>query len=49
MKWRVVNSDLSDPAFTVAADEAIARAVSENKVPNTLHFYRRNVPTVSLG
>ena len=49
MKWRIINSDLSDPAFTVAADEAIARAVSENKVPNTLHFYRRNVPTISLG
>ena len=45
----MVDSDLSDPAFTVAADEAIARAVSENKVPNTLHFYRRNVPTISLG
>ena len=49
MKWRIINTDLSDPALTVAADEAIARAVSENKIPNTLHFYRRNVPTISLG
>ena len=49
MKWRLVDSDLSDPAFTVAADEAIARARSEKKVPNTLHFYRRNVSTISLG
>ena len=49
MKWRLVDSDLSDPAFTVAADEAIARARSENKVPNTLHFYRRNAPTISIG
>ena len=49
MKWRMVDSDLSEPAFTVAADEAIAKARSENKVPNTLHFYRRNVPTISLG
>ena len=49
MKWRLVDSDLADPAFTVAADEAIARARSENKVPNTLHFYRRNVLTISLG
>ncbi len=49
MKWRLIDSDLSEPVFTVAADEAIARARSENKVPNTLHFYRRNVPTISLG
>ena len=49
MKWRLIDSDLSEPAFTVAADEAIAKARSENKVPNTLHFYRRNVPTISLG
>ncbi len=49
MKWRLVDSDLSSPVFTVAADEVIARARSEDKVPNTLHFYRRNVPTISLG
>ncbi|MCK5024323.1 MAG: lipoate--protein ligase family protein [Thermoplasmata archaeon] len=49
MKWRLVDSDLVEPAFTVAADEAIARAVSENIIPNTLHFYRRNVSTISLG
>ena len=49
MKWRLIDSDLSEPAFTVAADEAIARARSEKKVSNTLHFYRRNVPTISLG
>jgi len=49
VKWRLINSDLAEPAFTVAADEAIALAVSENKVPNTLHFYRRNAPTISLG
>lgn len=49
MKWRLINTDLADPAFTAAADEAIAKARSENKVPNTLHFYRRNVPTISLG
>lgn len=49
MKWRLIDSGLSEPAFTVAADEAIAKARSENKVPNTLHFYRRNVPAISLG
>ncbi len=49
MKWRFVDSDLSSPAFTVAADEAMAIARSKNLVPNTLHFYRRDRPTVSLG
>jgi lipoate-protein ligase A len=49
MHWRLVDSDLSEPTFTVAADEAIALARSKDLVPNTLHFYRRNVPTISLG
>jgi len=49
MEWRLVNTDLAAPAYTVAADEAIALAVSRNIAPNTLHFYRRDVPTVSLG
>jgi lipoate-protein ligase A len=49
MKWRLVDSDLSEPAYTVAADEAMAIARSRELVPNTLHFYRRNKPTVSLG
>lgn len=45
----MVDSDLSDPEFTVAADEAIAKARSKGLVLNTLHFYRRKVPTVSMG
>lgn len=49
MEWRLVDSDLSEPEYTVAADEAIARARSKGLVPNTLHFYRRKVPTVSMG
>jgi len=49
MDWRLVDSDLSEPAFTVAADEAIARARAKGLVPNTLHFYRRNRPTISMG
>lgn len=49
MRWRLVDSDLSSPPFTVAADEAIALARSKDLVPNTLHFYRRNAPTISLG
>jgi lipoate-protein ligase A len=49
MNWRLVDSGLSEPEFTVAADEAIAIARSKMLVPNTLHFYRRKCPTVSLG
>ena len=49
MNWRIVDSDLSEPTFTAAADEAIARARSEDSVPNTLHFYQRKYPTVSIG
>ena len=29
MNWRIVDSDLSEPTFTAAADEAIARAQVE--------------------
>ena len=49
MNWRFVDSDLKEPAYTVAADEAMALARSKGIVPNTLHFYRRKYPTVSLG
>jgi lipoate-protein ligase A len=35
--------------FTVAADEAICRARAEDLVPDTLHFYRRDRPTISMG
>ena len=49
MTWRLLDSGLSEPAFTVAADEAIALARAKGIVPNTLHFYRRDSPTVSLG
>lgn len=49
MNWRLIDSGLSEPEFTVAADEAIALARSKKLVPNTLHLYRRSHPTVSLG
>ncbi|MFO7618871.1 MAG: biotin/lipoate A/B protein ligase family protein [Thermoplasmata archaeon] len=49
MKWRFIDSDLSEPTFTVAADEAMALARSKRLAPNTLHLYRRKHPTVSLG
>jgi lipoate-protein ligase A len=49
MLWRLIDSDLRDPAYTAAADEAMLLARHENLVPNTIHLYRRNRPTVSLG
>ncbi len=49
MSWRLVDSDLSDPEYTTACDEAILISRNRHVVPNTLHLYRRNAPTVSLG
>ena len=49
MNGRLVNSDLSDPHWTAAADEAIFDAVASGRSPPTLHFYRRSPPAVSLG
>jgi lipoate-protein ligase A len=49
MGWRQINTDLADPYYVTAADEAISIQRSKNLVPNTLHFYRRNKPTISLG
>lgn len=49
MEWRLVDSDLISPEESGARDEAILTARIEELVPNTLHFYRRDRPTVSLG
>ncbi len=45
----MVDTDLASPPYTSACDESIVKARDKNIVPNTLHFYRRNTPTVSLG
>jgi lipoate-protein ligase A len=49
MLWRLIDSDLRDPAYSAAADEAMLLARHENLIPNTIHLYRRDRPTVSLG
>lgn len=49
MFWRLIDTDLASPTYTTACDEAIVRAREKNLVPNTLHFYRRDRPTISLG
>lgn len=49
MIWRLLDTDLASPPYTSAADEAIMIARHKNLVPNTLHLYRRDRPTISLG
>ena len=49
MLWRLVDSDLAAPAYTAACDEAMIIARHHHIIPNSLHLYRRAVPTVSLG
>ncbi len=48
-RWRLIDSGLCAPAYTGAADEAIARERAAERVPTTLHFYTRKIPTISLG
>jgi lipoate-protein ligase A len=47
--WRLVDSGLLEPAMSAALDESILVARIEGRVPNTLHLYRRDRPTVSVG
>lgn len=47
--WRLVDSGLISPAESAAVDEAILDAHIAGDVPDTLHFYRRDAPTVSMG
>lgn len=47
--WRLVDSGLVPPPESAAIDEAILETHIAGKVPNTLHFYRRRIPTISLG
>jgi lipoate-protein ligase A len=49
MFWRLLDSDLTEPQRSAACDEAMLMARQHRLVPNTLHLYRRERPTVSLG
>ena len=49
MTWRVIDLGRMDPALTAAADEAILTFRSKGLVEDTLSFYSRDRPTVSLG
>jgi len=45
---RLIDTDLADPAYTAAVDEALLESVTA-KGPPTLHLYRRAPPGVTLG
>lgn len=47
--WRIIDSGEVSPAYSAAADEAILDARIREEVPDTLHFYVRDRPTVSIG
>lgn len=47
--WRVLPFQIDDGASNMAIDEAILRARAENKVPNTIRFYRWKPSTASIG
>ena len=47
--WRLIDTDIAEPHYTAALDEAILIERSLDKVPNTIHFYRRKPPAISLG
>ena len=49
MAWRVVDLGSMSPALSAAVDEAILTFRSKGLVENTLSFYVRDRPTVSLG
>jgi len=49
MFWRLLDTDLAPPSYTAACDEAIVKARQKKLVPDTLHLYRRDRPTISLG
>jgi len=47
--WRLVDSGVVSPDFSAASDEAIVNARLAGAVPNTVHFYTRDSPTISIG
>lgn len=49
MKWRLLNTGCSHPAFNMALDEACMILLSQRKVPPTIRFYGWNPPGISIG
>lgn len=49
LQWRLVDSGVVSPEYSAASDEAILNERLAGSVPNTLHFYTRDSPTISIG
>jgi lipoate---protein ligase len=49
MAWRVIDLGSMDPALSAALDEAILTSRGDGTAGDTLSFYSRDRPTVSLG
>ena len=47
--WRLIDTDLQHPYYVTAADEVLVISCAENSAPDTLHFYRRKPPGISVG
>lgn len=47
--WRLVDSGIVSPELSAATDEAILNARLRGTVPNTVHFYVRDSPAISIG
>jgi lipoate-protein ligase A len=47
--WRLLDTGPARGPRTAALDEAIAHARAAGEVPNTLHFYQRMPPAVTIG
>lgn len=48
-EWRLIDTDLGHPYYVTAAEEAICKARAQDLVSDTLHFYRRDPPGISVG
>ena len=47
--WRLLEPEVGDAFTNMAVDEAVMKARIEDRVPNTLRFYRWNPSAVSIG
>ena len=47
--WRLLELSVNDAYMNMALDEAVMRAVSQGRAPNTVRFYRWRPSAVSIG
>ena len=47
--WRLLELSVNTACMNMAIDEAVMRAVSQGRAPNTVRFYRWNPSAVSIG